>query len=188
MTSTLVPATSFSAETDIKIDSKSEPRLAITTGGKQMVLGFPSLEAKPIIDRYNRPMLVVTQTPEVVSVLEAVRQRCIKELGIKDEEMRPILSAGKGLLNQRKSLFLSISPNAVLKDLKGAKVDFSSLVKSTCKFVGFVHVAHVYKGDDNVYSLQLKVSQLMLQSKSASIVEVEQTPVDEFDTSALGVQ
>ena len=187
MTSALVPASTFNAETDFQLAPTQESRRAITTQGKQMVLGFPSLEAKPIIDRYNRPMLIVTQTPEVVSVLEAVRERCIQKLGIKGEEMRPILSAGRGLLNQRKSLFLSISPQAVLKDVNGAKVDFTSLVKSTCKFVAFVHVAHVYKGDDNVYSLQLKVSQLMLQSKSAEYVEVEQIQVDEFDVGTLNL-
>ena len=155
-------------------------RYNITTDKKQAVIVFRNVEAKPCVDAKNRPFLVVTSPAddsELMTVLTSIRSRVAKELKIEESQIRSILTAGKGLMRKKLSLFLNLSNNTTLKDVDSKVVDYETVVNKTCQLGLFVHVQSVFKNNEDVYSLQLKVTQMVLMAQPTVAVE----PVEMVD-------
>jgi len=167
-------------------------RRSITSAGKQLVIVFSECQVKPCVNAKERPFLVMERLAEdtpILATLNSLRSHFAEQLKVEESAFRPILTESKGLVRKSsKSLFLNLQPKASLTNLEKEPVDYESLVGKACKMGVFVHLASVFKGEDGMYSLQVKVSQMLLQetmeeAAKVEAVEIEQCNID--DTADL---
>ena len=185
MTTTFLPVRLLTPETPLALTVQADGNYSITSNSKQLVITVPLLIVKPCVNAKNQPFLVLDEKQEtVLAALNQIRSRCVEMLKLEDASVRPVLTAGKGLLNKRLSLFLNITPTAQIDDLDKRAVDYNSLVGKTCKMILFAHLQSVHKSPEG-YSLQVKVSQMVLQEAPKAETKVEQiNPTDCDDTAA----
>jgi len=156
-------------------------RYALTTADdKQLVIVFPNCTVKPCINSQNRPFLALdnpSKDTQIVTVLGQLRARVADLLKIEESEMKSILSRGKGLLDKRESLLLNLLKKTSFKDLNKVDVDYSALVGKHCQIGLFVHIQSVFKGDAG-FSLQVKVSQMVLQAAPEESLSLRVEAID----------
>lgn len=175
---TYLPARSFDDQTPlitrVAVGESFGSRYQLTTAdNKNLVLTFKDVQAKCCVDAKNRPFLVVNAAPdsELLTKLNLVRSRLVKDMGLEEAVMRPILTAGRGLMKRKLSLFLNITANATLTDQQKNPVDYTTLVGKECKLSLFIHLHSVFKNLESQMSIQFKVCHLILQE-----VITQQTP------------
>ena len=185
---TFLPARNFTPETPLITQPASQVSFGThhrltTADNKNLVLTFKDCQVKCCVDKKNRPFLIASPevNEELLTTLNSIRSRLVQETGIDEAQMRPILSAGQGLMKKKLSLFLNMTPNASLKDLQKQPVDYPTLVGKLCKLHLFIHLQSVFKNDeDNLSRVQFKVSHMLLaEAPTQEVVEVEQVQLEE---------
>ena len=120
----------------------------------------------------------------MLTILKEIRSRLVEDLGIKEHQMRAILSQGKGLMKSKPSFLLNVQPNAVARDADGS-LDYATVVGKPCKFGLCVHVHSVFQHEDKQYSLQLKVCRLQLLEKPEEVKAVEQIDMSQLESAEV---
>ena len=187
-TTLTLPGRLFSDDTPLHLGQAvavgrgSSYRLTSDNKLQQLVLGFGGVQVIPRISNTIKPFLVVVQPEdsELLLALNKVRSRLVHDLGIQDDQMKPIMAPGKGLLKNRPTLILNPTPSAIFKDAQQKPVDFNSVVGLQCRLIMFVQLQSVFKHADLSYSLQYQVCQMVLLEDPVAPVIVEQIQVDEI--------
>lgn len=178
-TTAFISARNYTSETPIALADPIKKdygsNYPLSTNNQKLVLIFPNSEVKPLINiTDNQPVLVVSQSEEIMTVLNSVRSRLMKQMDITEAQMKPLLTVGKNLLHKsRSTLYINPTSTATLKDLSRQDVDYLSLVKKTCKMNLFLHIHSLFKNNDGRYSLVIKASQMtLLEQPQDEVVEV----------------
>lgn len=158
---------------------------AIKSDGKHLVLLAPDCYVKPCVNSRGHPFLVLdhVKSPQLMAALEAARQRCLSDLEISEDKFRPLLSQSRSLIKRPPSYCLNMTPKATLKDHNRQPVEYESIQGKSCKMTLLVHLSSVFQNDEGMASLQVRVSQMMLQ-EIAPTFEVEQVELDEVEDIA----
>jgi hypothetical protein len=184
---TFLPVRSYSSDIPLTLSAPESvgdgQRQNVSSDKKQLVIAFPNVPVKACVNgAKQRPFLVVStseDSAQLIATLNAIRDRFIAELKLEDSAFTPILSTGKGLLNKAPSLYLNLLPKATVTDITDRRpISYESLVGKTFKAGVFVHIASIFHGEDDHYSLQYKVSQLVITQPPTAdvqeVVEIEQ--------------
>ena len=160
----------------------------ISANGKPIALLFKDCLVKPCVNGSGRPFLVADheECKELMTVLEAVRQRCGGLLGadMTGKAFLPLMAESKSLIKRPPSMFLNlVAKMGPLRDLEKKEVDYKEVVNKPCKMALVIHLSSVWE-KDGAYSLQPRVSQMVLQEVVPAF-QVDQMDLGEVDLSEL---
>jgi hypothetical protein len=198
-----------SAPTYLKVaDYKNETELAVGlavqekhgrrynlsgVGQKQLILVAKDTPLRALTNKASGDMFLSLdpeQNEGLVSVLEQMRVRLTKEMGLDANALPPIITPGTAAPRKKPaSLILNLAHKVTLKDVSGAKIDFETLEGKDCRVGVFIHIQSVFQSNkSNKYTFKFNVNHMVLMSSTEieAFEKVEPIDISEPTEADLG--